>query len=342
MDRLGAVGRGAAQSATGGFVDEIYPKILNALPFDDKTGIPREYAGGSAENQYKSEYRQDDADAQAKYPLNFGAGQVLGAAPAALATGGLGAGGQVAAGVGMGALQGAGASENSGSELAKDAVRGGALGGAFGAAGNAVSAAAPGLKAAWSKLRQGPPQMQPAMAGAAAPRPMPQAVSAPILNKSEGMLPPKGLSPGRYAEIKDIPMPRSPGAQADAALGSAPTEMAPRPQGNLPPRPTTADLSDVMAPTTGQSLAKEEANAQNVMAGNGRTSYAPELFDPAKPLPKNPAWKHFNGVPDDQVDALEARLRQTEASGQKRIDARIADRNDPKPKTVRPGKGRAR
>lgn len=227
MDRLQAGGRGAAQSATGGFVDEIYPKILDSLPFNDGTGIPREYSDGSAEAGYKKEYRADDADAQAKYPLNFGAGQVLGAAPAALATGGLGAGGQVAAGVGMGALQGAGASENSGSELAKDAVRGGALGGAFGAAGNAVSSAAPGLKAAWSKLRQGPPQMQPAMAGAAAPRPMPQAVSAPILNKSEGMLPPKGLNAGRYAEIQDIPMPRSPGAQADAALGSAPTEMAP-------------------------------------------------------------------------------------------------------------------
>lgn len=338
MDRLAAGGRGAAQSATGGFVDEIYPKILNALPFDDKTGIPREYAGGTAENQYKSEYRADDAGAQAKYPLNFGAGQVLGAAPAALATGGLGAGGQIAAGVGMGALQGAGASENTGSELARDAVRGGALGGAFGAAGNAVSAAAPGLKAAWSKLRQGPPQMQPAMAGASAPRPTQAPASAPTLNKSEGMLPPKGLNAGRYSEIQDIPMPRSPGAQADAVLGSAPTEMAPaaselasaegdmnvalqkiknRPNSVPVESPTslpkpgkipTFDEADVASSET--ALRNKEANWQ----ARHNKEYVGKKIDPAEEYKK---W--------EDMKAKRAGEKEMRAAG-----------------TVRPGKGRAR
>ena len=84
QDRLNALGRGLSQGASYGTVDDVYPKILAALPFDDGTGIPREYAGGSAEGQYAAEYKADDASAAAKYPTNYAVGQVVGAAPAPL------------------------------------------------------------------------------------------------------------------------------------------------------------------------------------------------------------------------------------------------------------------
>ena len=284
-DRLGALGRGAAQGATGGLVDDIYPKILQALPFDDGTGIPREYEGGSAAGQYAKEYKADDAAAASKFPASFASGQALGAAPAALATGGLGGAGQVAAGAGLGAVQGYGNSERGGIDRIKDAVKGGALGGAFGAAGNVAAAAAPAAKQAWQNLKQGPPPgLQPALAGSSVsrsvPRPVEQ-VGGPQINRALG----------NYDDITDIPMPR---------------------KATPPPRPSTGDLQ---APD--------------------RPSLPP--VDVTKPFPKNTKVPEYHGMPEAEVDLLEKRLRQTEANGAKKIEARAADRNDRPPgRALRP------
>lgn len=139
MDRLGALGQGAGDTASMGWNDELAAKLLANIPMAGEE-IPREYAGGSAENQYKQSFRDDKAQAQDKYPANYATGQVLGAAPAAIATGAAGGLPAVAAGTGLGALQGAGASEAGGMQLAKDAVKGGALGGATASAGNALAA----------------------------------------------------------------------------------------------------------------------------------------------------------------------------------------------------------
>lgn len=307
-DRLSALGRGAAQTASGGWVDELYPKILDSLPGkDDGTGIPREYASGSAENDYKNEYRADDQSAAAKYPTNYAVGQLAGSAPAMIASAPLGVGGAV----GMGALQSAGSSTNTGAALAKDTVRGGALGGALSSAGNLARTAAPAVTQAWSKLMQGPPggpTPAPALAGAAAPAPLRSVPQAkPQVNMAEG-------GGGLPARTRALP----------------------------PPRPNTADLHEVM-PSTG-GLAEEESRAMKAL--EGRDSIPP--VDASKPLPKNPAWKHFNGVPDEEVDALEQRLRQTEASGQKRLEAKFQNAQNPPGATVRPprraaaGKAQAR
>lgn len=185
-DRLEALGRGAAQTLTGGWNDEAVAWLLkNAMPDpDDKTGIPREYAGGQYE-QYRDQQRADEAESQRAYPKNFAAGQILGAVPgtvATMATGGLPAVGLAAA---QGAASGSGLSTaNTGKELAKDTIRGAAVGGALASAGNAAQAAAPALKALW---RQGPPKgPAPAMAGGAPSVSVPEAPVAPSVNMSKG------------------------------------------------------------------------------------------------------------------------------------------------------------
>lgn len=168
VERLTALGRGAGQSVTGNWNDELSSKLLANIPFNDGTGIPRDYAGGSAEEQYKSEQRADNEDAQRRFPLNYGAGQILGAAPASIAT--LATGGLPAVGLGVlqGAVQGSGASTSNGRQLAKDTIAGAALGGGTAAAGNALQAAAPLAKKFWEMP---PPStgLQPVMSSAAAP-----------------------------------------------------------------------------------------------------------------------------------------------------------------------------
>jgi len=193
-DRLGAMGRGAGQAASAGWNDELVPKLLSAMPVEDETGIPREYAGGQ-ENQYRNQMRAENAEAARKYPANYGLGAVLGGAPAAIATGGIGAG--IPGAVALGGLAGGGFSENTGAELARDVVRGGAVGGALGAAGNAVAGAVPVARDALSKLRQGGPPsggFQPAYARVGAP-PSPAPTQAPNpgvqINRAEEIRPPR-------------------------------------------------------------------------------------------------------------------------------------------------------
>lgn len=159
MDKLSAFGRGAAQGATAGWNEELVSKLLSALPNKDETGIPREYAAGSAEQDYLNTERAANAEAAQKYPLNYGAGSFLGAAPLAGATGGLGGGiaGAGLAGGALGALSGAGHADEG------DRVRGAAAGAGVGALSSMAGAALPAL----SKLgMKAPAQAELAPAGA--------------------------------------------------------------------------------------------------------------------------------------------------------------------------------
>lgn len=302
-DKIRAKGYGAADAATAGNVDDVYPKLLDAIPArDDGTGIPREYASGSAENDYRNEYKADRADLAQRYPKNFGDGGLMMNAAQAVPAMALGPAAAVGAGVAHGAASGWGNSENTGSARVKDAVRGGAEAGALGAGANVVAAAAPAAKAAFDKLRT-PPQgpMVPAMA-TAAPAPMP----APAPRPMGGM-------------------------QINMAEGGVPARTAALP----PPRPTSVDLREVMAPNSSSALAQEEASSKSMLAGTGRNSWTPP--DPMK-IPRPAKVPEYHGMPEADAEILEQRLRQTEANGAKKIEARMQDRNNPQPKTVRPGK----
>jgi len=243
-DNLEAQGRGAAQTLTGGLNDEIVAGLLKYAPFDDETGIPREYAGGQYE-QYRDQQRADEAESQAKHPANFATGQILGAVPGVV--GGLAAAAPVAAGVGAartlpalagalskglpavglgvgtGAVHGFGTSSNKGQELLKDTVRGAALGGATAAGGNAVAAAAPALAKLW---QGGPPTggLSPALAGARAPGAAPRPAPRPQLNISEGATSVRPVAPSPAGVSVPPPAPR---AAIPPPKPTAPTSMAP-------------------------------------------------------------------------------------------------------------------
>jgi hypothetical protein len=268
-DNLEAQGRGAAQTLTGGWNDELVARLIQMMPQDDKTGIGREYAGGQYE-QYRDEQRADEAESQAKHPANFATGQILGAVPGVV--GGLAAAAPVAGavgaartlpalagvlskglpavgfGVGTGAVHGSGTSTNTGRELAKDTIRGAALGGATAAGANAVQAALPAMKALW---KGGPPMgPTPALAGAgggAAPRPIPQPTPPKAqLNMSEP------LGPG----------------------------LVPRPSAGGPPRPAPKPSVPPL------SLADEEAKVLEMLGQ--KKPYAPSMKAPSQ-LPTTPA-----------------------------------------------------
>lgn len=179
-DNLEAQGRGAAQTLTGGWNDELVARLIQAMPTGDTTGIPREYAGGQYE-QYRDQQRADEADSQRKAPGNFAFGQVAGALPATVATMATGGAPALGLGVAQGAVSGSGLSTSNGRELAKDTIRGAAVGGGLAAAGNAAQAAAPAMKALW---RQGPPK-GPALAHAGAGA-MPEATPPPNVNMTKG------------------------------------------------------------------------------------------------------------------------------------------------------------
>lgn len=242
-DRLSAFGRGAAQGASGGWSDELTAKLLAAIPQDDGTGIPREYAAGSAEQDYKNTERAANTEAARAYPANFGAGAILGAAPAAIASGGAGGLGVVGLGVGQGALTGAGMSENSGKELVKDTIRGGAVGGALGAAGNAAAAAGPAIQ---KMMQMGPPRgPAPAMAGAGTSAPRQPQVSAPVPGSQMNMA----------ESMSDIPMP-SPRPNVPPRRDSLPAMAVPEfpKPGKLP------NISDAEMDIAEQRLRQTEQN----------------------------------------------------------------------------------
>lgn len=277
-DRLGAFGQGLGQGASLGWSDELAAKLLAAIPAKDDTGIPREYAGGQYE-QYRDSNRQDVAQAQEKFPANFAAGQIAGGLPAAI-----GAGASVPAAVGLGAATGAGLSERQGAGLAKDAVAGGALGGAFAAGGKALATGARAAAPAIQKLFQaGPPQgPAPAMASAGTGAVAKPPVRAPVpgLNMSE--------------RVSDIPMPRQsipPSSleaaeiEAKAALRRADAQKAIR---ESPVRPASGPLDEVpskIPDAEGATQAK-----MHVRQEDGERFFAPEAVDKKK----------LKAVPDEE------------------------------------------
>ena len=298
-DRLNALGRGAAQGATGMFGDEGFAKIMDYLPRpDDDTGIPREYAGG-AQDQYLRSARADDANAARKYPANFGIGALLGAAPAAIAAAPLG----VPGAIGLGAVQAAGGSENKGSALAKDIVRGGAVGGALGAAGNLASSAAPAAKAAFEKLRQGPPPgMQPALAGSSALRAVPRPVEpmgGPQINR---MMPPKPTSAdlAEFTPSSGSKAEQELFAGRESKLPPAPTKMPA--QSKLP----TFDEADVSA--TEQALRNKEASWQ----AEHNKNYVGKKIDPAE------EYRGWEAMKAKQAAEREMRAKQSVRPGAKK------------------------
>lgn len=142
---LEAILRGAGQGATANWGDEGSATILAALPGPkDPEGYSRTYAAGTPRQDYENSIRAANQAASDAHPLAYGAGQLAGAVPSALAVpGGMGATGAAriasagAAGAGLGALTGAGAGDN-GNRL-KAAGQGALLGGAAGGLGGALA-----------------------------------------------------------------------------------------------------------------------------------------------------------------------------------------------------------
>lgn len=181
-DKSSSFLRGLAQGATFGWGDEGVARILAALPGpSDNTGIPREYAAGSAQQDYQNTERNANAAAAAEHPVAYGAGMVAGGAPAAMAVP-AGLGGSAAARVAsagltgglMGGLSGAGHAD--GNDMAQSVGRGALAGAALGTGGAAAIETAPMVKAALAQLGQ---SRAPAAAGAGAQ-----------INRA-GMLPPR-------------------------------------------------------------------------------------------------------------------------------------------------------
>ena len=134
--------------------DEGVAKLLAALPRpQDPDGIPREYAAGSAENDYLQNERGSNTAAAEKYPTNYAVGQLAGAAPIALAVPG-GMGGSTAARIAAGGLVGGAQGGLAGAGAAEDGTRarGAAQGALMGAPLGVAGAAAPAALGAGKKL----------------------------------------------------------------------------------------------------------------------------------------------------------------------------------------------
>lgn len=200
--QLEAFGRGAGQGATAGWGDEAIAAILARLPSPrDNTGIPRTYAAGSAENDYLQGERNANSEAQHKYPLNYGGGQLLGGVPLALSVPAAGSvAGGAAIGGAMGALSGAGHSVEGARGSA--ALRGGATGAVLGGA----VASAPAVMRAFKGMDGPPPGAAPAMAGGGFMSTEVRNVSPQIsINRADAM-PPSKWSSGEYS-MPEIPRP---------------------------------------------------------------------------------------------------------------------------------------
>lgn len=140
-DKIEALLRGGAQGATAGWGDEGVASLLGAMPTpDDKTGIPREYAAGSPEADYRNTERFANSEAERKFPGTFHAGKALGAAPIMMAAGtGAGVAGAGLMGGARGALAGAGnATEGNRTQGAARLAAPEALASMFGAAAPAA------------------------------------------------------------------------------------------------------------------------------------------------------------------------------------------------------------
>jgi hypothetical protein len=146
-DRTEALARGLGQGFSGGWNDEALGKILAAFPMPAADeGVPRTYAAGSESTDVTNIARAKDEAAKRAYPKNFGAGELLGSAPAAIASSAV-PGGAAA----YGALAGGG----------HGGWKGAALGGALGGAGEAAGAlAAPAVERGMAMLSKAMPEGQ--------------------------------------------------------------------------------------------------------------------------------------------------------------------------------------
>lgn len=238
MSLLDSIGQGASQGATMGFGDEAVARILASMPApssEQDGGIPREYAAGSAEQDYLASQRGDNTRAAAENPVAYGAAQLAGGLPAAMAIPG-GAGGSAAArvaatgltGGALGALSGAGHADgqNIGNEIGKGALMGGALG----TAGGAAIEALPFAKSVISQMGSPTGELAGAGAGAGAPG-APGGLGGVQVNKA-GMLPPRPTT-GDMPNEMFVPKAPKPlnmkgngsksGRSTDGAAGERPT-----------------------------------------------------------------------------------------------------------------------
>jgi hypothetical protein len=158
--KLEGFGRGAAQGLTMGFGDELagagaaaQQKLSEFAGTMDPEMHALAHADSEPYQQTRDAIRTANDAAQKEHPWLYAGGQVTGAAPLAMATGGGGAARLIATSAGMGALSGTGESkaETPGGVL-EDAAKGGAIGAVLPAAVVGVGKAAPALA---SGLRAG-------------------------------------------------------------------------------------------------------------------------------------------------------------------------------------------
>jgi len=151
--------RGLGQGASLGLNDEISPWLTPTI--DDGTGIPREYAAGSADADMRNTERRENQESQDAYPTTYRTGQIAGGIPSSIAMSGIGAGaptlaariasGGLAAGA-RGGIEGAGLAED-GHKL-EGAARAAGPSAALGMAGAAAPTA---FKAVKDLFKGGPP-----------------------------------------------------------------------------------------------------------------------------------------------------------------------------------------
>jgi len=262
--------RGLGQGFTGKWGDELIP-LLTPDASDD-TGIPRNYAAGSAYNDLRNNERAENQEAADKYPGNFYTGQALGALPSAVATGGA-AGEGVAANAllagARGGLEGAGGGTEG--NRAMGAAWGAGPSAVLGGLGAGVAKAAPYIKDLFKNGPPGGPPLAPAMAtvggeaapeaseiarGAAAARGASSQSAAelggPIINRATTAAPP--LPPPGQAPKNTVPLPRRGPSMADREMAGG------RPLG---PEETVTRTPAIPPPS---SLAAEAAGAEAIPA----------------------------------------------------------------------------
>lgn len=138
---LPTVGRGAAQGASAGYIDELAGAggaLVDQIKGTDDTL-------GESYRMNRDKYRAGDMEAKKKNPVGFGGGEILGGG---LGMAALPAASGIKGAMALGALQGLGSSESDLTQgdligAGKDAAIGAALGGGVGIAGRAAKALGP-------------------------------------------------------------------------------------------------------------------------------------------------------------------------------------------------------
>ena len=97
--KIEALMRGLGQGASLGLNDDFSPGLVSAadkvtgwLGLGDQTGIPREYAAGSAYDDMRNTERRENAESERAYPTTYRAAHVAGGIPSSIAMSGLAGG----------------------------------------------------------------------------------------------------------------------------------------------------------------------------------------------------------------------------------------------------------